>query len=374
MHTSSRRHALRLFVLGLAVAGFGLPAIARADDDGQLVFTSSNASAGNALMVYATASDGSLTLRNQLATGGLGSGAGLGSQGAVTLSGDGRYLFVVNAQSNTVSTFMIRRGELRRTSVVDSGGLHPISVTEHNGLVYVLNDQGAGNVAGFRNARGELQAIAGSARGLSAAGGTAPAQVGFGSDGDVLVVTEKATNRLTSYPVLADGRLGAPVVSASAGATPFGFAFDNQNHLLVSEAFGGAVGASAVSSYRFTDAAPATPILVSASVPTTQTAACWVVTTPNGKFAYATNTGSSSVSSYRVARSGQIELAAAIAGNTGAGSSPIDAAVSRDGHRLFVLNAGSATISAFGIAMDGSLSAGGGAAGLPGSAVGLAAN
>src|SRR2546426_973241 len=139
MHTSSRRHALRLFVLGLAVAGFGLPAIARADDDGQLVFTSSNASAGNALMVYATASDGS--------------------------------------------------------------------------------------VAGFRNARGELQAIAGSARGLSAAGGTAPAQVGFGSDGDVLVVTEKATNRLTSYPVLADGRLGAPVVSASAGATPFGFAF-----------------------------------------------------------------------------------------------------------------------------------------------------
>ena len=41
-------------------------------------------------------------------------------------------------------------------------------------FVYVLNDGGAGNVAGFRNAHGELRPIAGSVRGLSAAGGAGP--------------------------------------------------------------------------------------------------------------------------------------------------------------------------------------------------------
>jgi hypothetical protein len=39
-------------------------------------------------------------------------------------------------------------------SVVNSGGLTPISVTEGDGMVTVLNAGGAGNVAGFRNTQG----------------------------------------------------------------------------------------------------------------------------------------------------------------------------------------------------------------------------
>jgi hypothetical protein len=42
------------------------------------------------------------------ATGGQGSGAALGSQGAVTLAGDGRHVYVVNAASHAVSAFAIR--------------------------------------------------------------------------------------------------------------------------------------------------------------------------------------------------------------------------------------------------------------------------
>lgn len=62
----------------------------------------------------------------------------------------------------------------------------------------MLNNGGSGlgNITGFRLARNSsLVAIAGSTRTLSAPGSD-PAQVSFTPDGDSLVVTEKATNRI----------------------------------------------------------------------------------------------------------------------------------------------------------------------------------
>lgn len=371
--TIHRRHLLhRLALPALLALAFGGAAQA-AGMQGK-VFTSSNAAEGNALLVYAPAEDGTLMLQQSVPTGGLGSGAGLGSQGAVTLSGDGRFLFVVNAASHTVSTLAVRGGALRVLSVVPTGGLHPISVAEHDGLVYVLNDQGEGNVAGFRNIGGMLKPIPGSVRGLSASTGTAPAQVGFSTKGDVLVVTEKGTNRITSYAVKGNGLLGPAVITPSAGLTPFGFTFDARNHLIVTEAFGGAPGASATSSYRFIGAAPAHPLVVSGSIGTTQAAACWVSATPDGRWAYVANTGSSSVSAYRIGSRGRLTLTAAVAGSTGEGSAPADTAISADGRHFYVRNGGVLTISSFRIAADGALAPAGGATGLPATAVGLAAN
>ena len=374
----TRRHAFKILGLCLAISSIGSfsgLAAAHDDDDGNRagrVFTSTNAVAGNELLVYAAAPGGSLALQARLSTQGQGTGGGLGNQGAVTLSGNGRFLFVVNALSNSISTFAIRRGGLELRSTTDSGGQQPISVTEHDGVVYVLNANGAGNVTGFRNLDGTLQPLAGSTQPLSAAGGTGPAQVGFSPDGDVLLVTEKATNKLTSYRVRHDGRADAPVVTASSGTTPFGFAFDRRGHALVSEAFGGAPNASTVSSYGFQEWSPVKPVLISASVADTQSAACWVVVTPNGHYAYVTNTGSGTVSSYGIRKSGQIALAQAVAATSGAG--PIDAAVSPDGRGLFVLNAGSHSITSFAIGHDGGLTAAGSVAGLPAGATGLAAN
>lgn len=347
------------------------------DNDGYrsgMVFTSSNASSGNELLAYSRNQDGTLTLSTRVSTGGLGSSAGLGSQGAVTLSSDGRYVFVVNAQSNTIATFRIHEHSLQLTSVVPSGGLHPISVTEYDEIVYVLNDGGAGNVAGFKNQRGELKPIEGSSRGLSVASGAGPAQVGFSSDGDTLVVTEKATNKLTSYRVADNGRIGSPLVTPSAGQTPFGFAFNRRNKLIVSEAAGGATGASTVSSYRFNEKASSQPIIASAAVPDTQSAACWVAITPNGRYAYIANTGSASVSSYRIAHNGQIELINARAGQTGTGSAPIDEAISLDGSHLYVLSARNQSIASFNIDHEGNLLAQPVLTGLPATAVGVAAN
>lgn len=373
-----RKFSFELLGLAVALAAAASPALAHDDDDDSLrsgkVFTSTNATGNNELLVYTTMHGGALSLLARVATNGQGTGGGLGSQGAVTLSGDGRYVFVVNARSNTVSTFALRGEHVVLTSVIDSGGLQPISVTENDGIVVVLNALGNGNVAGFRNVHGELKPLADGVRGLSAAGGTGPAQVGFGADGEVLVVTEKATNRLTSYRVRRDGALGQPVVTASSGITPFGFAFDRRDHLIVSEAFGGAMNASAASSYRFDERAPAIPVLVSASVPTTQTAACWVVITPNGKFAYTGNAGSNSLSSYRISRGGKIELASAAAGSTGANAGVSDLAVSSDGRNLFALAPRSLQIVSFKVSFDGSLSAAGAGTGLPVGSVGLAAN
>ena len=375
--THSRRKALEVLGLTLALGGLGLPVAAHDsdDDDGFRsghVFTISNAVAGNELLVYAAPRGGAISLAARLATNGQGTGGGLGNQGAVTLAGNGRFLFVVNALSNSVSTFAVRRGGVELRSTVGSGGERPISVTERDGLVYVLNANGVGNVTGFRNVDGTLKPVAGSTQPLSAASGTGSAQVGISPDGDVLLVTEKATNKLTSYRVRGDGRLDAPVVTASAGVTPFGFAFDRRGNALVSEAFGGAAGASTVSSYAFEDRAPAVPSVVSARVADTQTAACWVVTTPNGRYAYVTNTGSGTISSYNIQRSGKLTLAQAIAATSGAG--PIDAALSADGRGLFVLNAGGRSITSFGVARDGTLTPADSATGLPAGANGLAAN
>ena len=364
----------------LLAAVAALPGAALAnvyDDDGVLsglVFTSSNDASGNTLLVYARGADGTLSLWRALPTGGVGSGAGLGSQGAVTLSGNGRSLYVVNAGSNTVSTFRLAGREIALASVVDSGGLHPISVAEHDRLVVVLNDGGAGNVAALRDERGTLLPVAGSSRPLSTAGGAAPAQVAFDSDGRVLVVSEKGTNRLVSWSVGPGDAIGARTVSASPGQTPFGFAVTTNSRIVVSEAWGGAPGASTVSSWRFDPSTGREPRVVSSALANGQSASCWVSATPDGRHAFVSNTGSANLSRYEIGADGSLTLAEGIAASTGAGSAPADSAIAPNGRTLHVRNGRTFTIASYAIDRDGRLGPARFVGGLPANAVGLAAN
>ena len=139
--------------------------------------------------------DGSLTARGTVATGGNGTGAGLGSQGALIL--DGNRLFAVNAGSNSLSLLHVdRRGKVRLADVDPSGGARPISVTVHGRFVYVLNAGDVStpaNIRGFLALWGKLVPLPGSTRPLSAAAPD-PAQVEFSPNGHHLVVAEKATN------------------------------------------------------------------------------------------------------------------------------------------------------------------------------------
>jgi len=367
----SYRIALLLALLVSAMAWGGTASAASHDSTAVYVLT--NSAAGNELALFDRRSDGTLRPAGTLATGGQGTGAGLGSQGALVLSEKNRWLFAVNAGSNDISAFEVRGGDLRLVNRIASGGQNPISLTVHDDLLYVLNAGGGGNISGFSiGSHGKLRALDGSMRWLSNGGvGAAPgpAQIQFSNDGDTLVVTEKGTNLIDTFAVDDDGIAAEVVTHPSAGMTPFGFAFGKRGDLIISEAFGGAPGQSALSSY---DLDENTLTTISPSVPTTQTAACWVAVTKNGRYAYTTNTGSASVSGYRVACDGSLTLLAASAGATG--TTPTDLDLSRNSKFLYVLNSGSHNLSAFRVQADGGLVSLGTFGTLPAGAVGVAAS
>lgn len=328
------------------------------------VYALTNAAGGNAVAVFSRASDGSLMWQRSVATGGSGAGGGLGSQGAIALSDDGHWLFAVNAGSNDVSVFHVKGDKLSLSSRVASGGIRPISLTVNDDVVYVLNAGGDGNISGFKvDARGALRSIAGSTRPLS---GTAvgPAQVSFSPNGRWLVVTEKTTNRLDVYPVDDRGRASAPITHASAGGTPFGFAFGRRDELFVSEAAGSA------SSYEVERDGSLT--VTSGAVATHQGAPCWAVVTKNGKFGYTANAQGGSISGFAIDNDGSISLIDADGRTAVVGGGNIDLALNRNSRFLYQLN-GNRSISGFRVEADGHLTAVGNVAGLPASSVGLVA-
>ncbi len=209
-----------------------------------------------------------------------------------------------------------------------------------------------------------------------------PAQIRFTPDGNQLIVTVKGTNTIYVFPVDGHGRAGTPMTTQAPGpALPsyFGFTFDRNDHLLVTELFGSATaipqgGAAAVSSFNVGRAGGLTPI--SSHVGDGGTAACWIAVDPiTEQYAYVSNNLSASLSSYSVADNGAIAL---LNGAAASGAGPNDLATAVDGTAsfLYVLNAGNGTVGAFQINLaDGSLTAISGAGGLPAgrSAGGLAA-
>ncbi len=99
------------------------------------VFTLSNDAQSNDVLAYRRAADGTLQRAASYSTTGKGSGDGLGSQGALTLSLDRRWLFAVSAGSNELAVFRVDAEQLTLVSTIATGGVRPISVTEHHGLV-----------------------------------------------------------------------------------------------------------------------------------------------------------------------------------------------------------------------------------------------
>ena len=315
------------------------------------VYEATNALGANSVQVFDRYADGHLAARGTVATGGQGNGASLHSQGGLVR--EGNLIFVVNAGDNTVSSLAITSHGLRERSVVSSGGTLPASVTAHGGVVYVLN-QGSSTIAGFAVQAGKLHALAGSTRALRTTGGTADAaQISFQPNGNHLIVTERVNNAIEVFPVH-HGYAGPATSTPSAGATPYGFDFDFHGQVLVSEAAGSA------SSYGLGRRLH----VVSPAVSDTQAAPCWLVSTPNGRWAYVVNAGSASVSSYRVGANGSLTLVAAVAASTGTGTGPTDATVTPNGRSLDV-RLGSGAVAAFHIAADGSLASTGTGTGVP---------
>ena len=120
----NRRGFLLNSVLPALVALTGAVGNAHADSgyfDNGRVFTATNAPAGNEIVIYHHAANGSLSTSGRVATGGQGSGGGLGNQGGLVLSKNGRWLVAVNAGSNEISVFSVRRGEHYKSIPVKEG-------------------------------------------------------------------------------------------------------------------------------------------------------------------------------------------------------------------------------------------------------------
>jgi 6-phosphogluconolactonase len=334
------------------------------------VYTLSNAVAGNEVLIYNRSAEGTLSYGGAVSTGGTGTGGGLGNQGAVILNEDNNLVLAVNAGSNSISSLLRTENGLQWKATVASGGSTPVSIAQHDDLVFVLNAGGSGNISGFRlDQAGGLEAIPNSTRPLSSAAAGA-AQISFVGNGRVLVITEKATNKIITYTVDKQGIPGAMHSITSSTPTPFGFAPGRHGNIYVSEAAGGAAGASVLSSYGV--ASDGSITLLDGSVPTFQSAACWVVLTDNGRYAFATNTGSNSISAYGVqGAKGNLSLLQSVAAASDAG--PIDAALSKGSEYLYVLNGAGHSITAYSVSNKGELNLIQTLAGIPAGANGLAA-
>jgi 6-phosphogluconolactonase len=365
MGCRSRLAVCAVLALGaLALAAGPASAASRAGT----VYTSTNAASTNAVLAFDRAGDGSLRPAGSFSTDGAGTGAGLGSQGALALTRHGHVLYAVNAGSDSIATFSVsRHGALHLRGTTPSGGDQPISLTVHGDLLYILN-AGSGGITGFTGARGgHLAPLANSTQSIA---GSGPAEVAFSNAGDALVVTNKATNTIDTFAIDAKGRAGPAQSNPSEGDTPFGFQFDRRGHMIVSEAFGGAPGASALSSYALAGGSLQT---ISPSVADNQAAACWVQVSKNGRVAYTTNTGSGSISSYAVGHDGSLGLLKKVAADTGANSAPTDMALARSGRVLAALLPGTDSVVSLRVGGEGALDTIDQVGGVPGSAAGLAA-
>jgi 6-phosphogluconolactonase (cycloisomerase 2 family) len=346
-----------------------------ADDDGGpgkagFVYVMTNQASGNSILVFQRNANGSVTQVQEVATQGQGSGGSrdpLGSQGALTLSDDGRLLLAVNAGSNEISALAVSSSGLHFESKAASGGAMPVSVALRGDIAYVLNAGGAPNVTAFRiGFDGSLAMIAGSTQPLPGGTNAGPAQVGITPDGEVLVVTEKNTNKIDLFPIDDHGMMAAPSSVPSDGATPFGFTSGHDRALIVSEA-----AASTFSLYRIGNVETGPSLqTITKSLADGGAAACWIVR--DGAFLFAANSASDTISSFTISPQGTLQLLASAAATTPAGTVPIDMALTRGGVFLYVIGTGNGSLTGF-VVQDGKLTQVASVAGLPASIQGIAA-
>jgi len=315
----------------------------------------------NQVVAYARGADGSLQQLGVYDTGGVGeniraSGANpLASQDPLIVSKDERFVFAVNAGSESISSFVINDdysltpASLNVSTSGDSGAQNPVSLTIFNDILYVANtgnfvdengveldtlpqDRNRVNssIIGFTvGDDGTLTPLEGSEMvGIAANVGS----IEFSSNGESLSVTERRTNNIVTIGL---DENSLPVSESSVSSVteqPFGtdlYPADIGDILLVSEGNNGAPGLSALSSYLVQDDGSLSGISLSTGIegdPLTTgfTFGCWVefVETPNGDFAYVSNTPDGVITSFAVSDEGALSLLESEAATAGVGGDP----------------------------------------------------
>jgi len=165
-------------------------------------------------------------------------------------------------------------------------------------------------------------------------------------------VSERLSNRLETLALDRSGRPGEPVITASSGATPFGFGFGRRGEVIVSEA-----GGSTVSSYRV--GAGGGLSAITAALPVNRGAACWVAVSPNGRFAY-TGNATGSISGFAVDAGGSLTARDKDGLTAALNPTPRDLDFARNGRYLYAVSPGGDTttggqVTGYRVRADGSL-------------------
>jgi hypothetical protein len=324
----------------------------------------------NKLLAFSRYSDGTLKKRGAVATGGQGGHQGqpinvmapppvctgngkgcpsLDSQDAIALTPNGKFLFAVNAGSNTVSSFKVTSHGPVLVNQISSGGAFPDSLSVHGNLLYVLNANSL-NIQGMMfNSGGVLHALSGASQPLSP-GGTipgAPRDIHFDNTGKWLLVTKLANpmtlspiGTIDTFAVNSSGVAGPAVASNSATPVPFSVGFDSGDHPIITtlgDPF--AFKAGALESYSIGSTGSLTHI---ASQSTVGYAPCWDVESSNRKYAYIVNAdilgpAAPSVSTFKLFGNGHFNY---LGHTPRLGDEPFqtDAALSNDGKYLYVIS------------------------------------
>ena len=348
---------LGLGVAGSVAAGGSATAFAGADWHGGChrcgyVYVNDNTTGTNTIAGFFRHRDGSLTPLpgSPFPAEGAGTGSGIGSQGALQQSSDGRYLLAVDAGSNQISVLKIGSGGGLSlvASPVSSGGTMPVSIAVHHSLVYVANASGMPNFTGFTiNSAGVLAPLAGST--VTLPSGSLPGDVLFNGTGAVLAGTLVDSSQVVTFTVGSGGLLtpapGSPFPAQATG--PFGSEFrpTNPSQLFVSNAHAGAnlgtVSAFSVAANGALASIGASPFA------DLQTAPCWVEITRDGRFLFTVNTAVPSISSYAISHGGSLRLLGSTVFNFPTGLGPEDARLSPDGTFLYVVDTGAGKVSGF---------------------------
>jgi len=363
MHPMTRFTAAVGLALLTVAGAAGTAPIALAADVAGHVYVNDNTAGVNTIAAFDRHSDGSLTPLpgSPYAAGGAGTGAIVGSQGALQLSSDGRYLLAVDAGSSQISVLAIQPdGSLRPVegSPVWSGGIEPISIAVHGQLLYAANEGNGttgSNYSGFRlSPDGRLHPIEGSTVPLTSTAN--PGDILFDPTGDHLIgvevgTTDPSTFRIDSFLVDPNGRLtatsGSPFAAQAPG--PFGSEFSPiaPNHLYVSNAHGGA-GNGSVSAFNVAGSGALSSIGASPYADG-QTAPCWVEISHDGRYLWTVDTGSTDISTYRIEADGSLSYLFSTPFKSGKGIRPFDARLDPSGQVLYVVDSALRAVSAFAV-------------------------
>jgi 6-phosphogluconolactonase (cycloisomerase 2 family) len=321
----------------------------------------------NTVAAFARAADGTLTplAGSPFAVGGQGLAAGLGSQGAVQLSEDGRFLFAVDAGSNQISVLRVQSdGSLLPVpgSPFSSNGAQPVSLAVEDHTVFVANTGtaatqpgdcnistgGGSNYTGFQlDGRGQLTPLANAT--YCVPPGSGLGDVLLSPNGRHLLGARVNPSLIDSFDVDEAGELtvspGSPFAAQAAG--PFGSSFrpTNPAQVFVSNAHAGP-NAGSVSAYTVARNATLTPVAGS-PFPDQQTAPCWLAISADGRYLFAVNTASQTISSYAIAADGTLTLLGAAQSHVA--GTITDVALTHSGRLLYVLQGGATAVTGFSV-------------------------